>query len=93
MGINAQVKRGDCKGQNRKETHTESIASWAQKSNKSAGLVTTSRVTHASPGGLYAREYIIYLAHMQFVLVASTKHLNFTVKQILPIAIGKMIKR
>lgn len=58
MGITAQVKRGDCTGQNKKEAHTESIASWAYRSCKAAGLVTTSRVTHASPGGLYARQYI-----------------------------------
>lgn len=56
MGINAQVKRGDCLGQNKKEAQTESIAVWAQRSCKAAGLVTTSRVTHASPGGLYARK-------------------------------------
>lgn len=57
MGITAQVKRGDCTGQNKKEAQTESIASWAYRSCKAAGLVTTSRVTHASPGGLYARQY------------------------------------
>lgn len=55
MGVNAQVKRGDCSGQNNRETQTDSIAPWAQKGWKAAGSVTTSRVTHASPGGLYAR--------------------------------------
>lgn len=52
MGVGAKVKKGDCVFD--KETHTESIASWAQKSCKSAGLVTTTRVTHASPGGTYS---------------------------------------
>ena len=33
--------------------HTESIASWAMKAGKDAGLVTTTRVTHASPTGVY----------------------------------------
>lgn len=60
MGINAGVERGDCKGQNDKSAQTESIASWAQKGCKATGLVTTSRVTHASPGGLYARKRTKY---------------------------------
>lgn len=59
MGLNANVQRRDCKGQNKVESHTDSIAKWAQTSCKASGLVTTSRVTHASPGGLYAREYQI----------------------------------
>jgi alkaline phosphatase len=33
---------------------TESIASWAQKAGMDTGFVTTTRVTHASPAGLYA---------------------------------------
>jgi len=36
------------------KTHTESIAKWAQEAGKWAGLVTTARVTHASPAGVYA---------------------------------------
>lgn len=94
MGINAQVKRGDCNGQNKRETHTESIASWAQKGCKAAGFVTTSRVTHASPGGLYARKctrnnifiqgILIYFAHTEF---------NFYRSQTLPIANGKMTRK
>ncbi|ALC41458.1 CG1809 [Drosophila busckii] len=52
IGINAQVKRYSC------EDHTEhrvdSIAKWAQDAGKSAGFVTSARVTHASPAGVYA---------------------------------------
>lgn len=36
------------------EKRTESIASWAMKAGKEAGVVTTTRVTHASPAGVYA---------------------------------------
>lgn len=39
---------------NDKSRHTESIARWAIDAGKSVGLVTTARVTHASPAGLYA---------------------------------------
>lgn len=54
IGVNAQVKRGDCLSSTNSSTHTESIAKWAQDAGKWAGLVTTARVTHASPAGLYA---------------------------------------
>lgn len=54
IGVNAGVPRYDCTKASDYSTHTESIASWAQKANKATGFVTTSRVTHASPAGLYA---------------------------------------
>lgn len=54
IGVNSNVPRYDClKGQN-PEYWVESIAKWAQDAGKDAGLVTTARVTHASPGGVYA---------------------------------------
>lgn len=34
--------------------HTSSIAKWAIDSGKVAGVVTTTRITHASPAGVYA---------------------------------------
>lgn len=54
IGVNAQVKRKDCLAATDNRTHTESIAKWAQDAGKWAGLVTTTRVTHASPAGVYA---------------------------------------
>ena len=54
MGINANVPRYDCYRQNEPESRTTSITKWAQDNCKATGLVTTSRVTHASPGGVYA---------------------------------------
>lgn len=56
IGVNAQVPRYSCdKGtKDDIETHTESIASWAQKACKSTGIVTTTPVTDASPSGNYA---------------------------------------
>jgi alkaline phosphatase len=33
--------------------HVQSIAQWAQVKGKSTGLVTTARVTHASPAGVF----------------------------------------
>lgn len=54
IGLNAQATRKDCFDSMDNEKRTESIASWAMKAGKDAGLVTTTRVTHASPAGAYA---------------------------------------
>ncbi|XP_030379967.1 membrane-bound alkaline phosphatase [Scaptodrosophila lebanonensis] len=54
IGINAKVARYSCEGANTNEHHVDSIAQWAQDAGKDAGFVTSSRVTHASPAGLYA---------------------------------------
>lgn len=54
IGVNAQVQRGDCEAATANSTHVQSIAQWAQEAGKWAGLVTTARVTHASPAGVYA---------------------------------------
>ncbi|XP_013148031.1 PREDICTED: membrane-bound alkaline phosphatase-like [Papilio polytes] len=36
-------------------SHLDSIAAWALAAGRDAGIVTTTRVTHASPAGVYAR--------------------------------------
>lgn len=54
IGISAKVKLSDCEGTNDESAYVDSIAKWAQAANKATGLVTTTRVTHASPSGVYA---------------------------------------
>lgn len=54
LGLRAAVPRGNCERSVQPKFWTESIASWAQRSGALTGLVTTTRVTHASPAGLYA---------------------------------------
>ncbi|XP_044727874.1 membrane-bound alkaline phosphatase-like [Chrysoperla carnea] len=54
MGVTAAVKRKDCKAQSDPNNHVTSIAQWALDAGKAAGIVTTTRVTDASPGGTYA---------------------------------------
>lgn len=54
IGLNAKATRKNCLDSMDPEKRTESIASWAMKAGKDAGLVTTTRVTHASPAGVYA---------------------------------------
>ncbi|KAL5277614.1 hypothetical protein ACFFRR_002690 [Megaselia abdita] len=52
IGINAGVLLNDC---NENVAHrVTSIAKWSMDVGKSAGIVTTTRVTHASPAGTYA---------------------------------------
>ncbi|KAL0275007.1 UNVERIFIED_CONTAM: hypothetical protein PYX00_002999 [Menopon gallinae] len=54
IGVSAAVGRMDCLGMRNESNHVLSLAKWAQDAGKSTGLVTTTRVTHASPAGLYA---------------------------------------
>ncbi|XP_059617757.1 membrane-bound alkaline phosphatase-like [Phlebotomus argentipes] len=54
LGVNAQVPAGDCNAANDPATHVQSLARWALDAGKSAGIVTTTTVTHASPGANYA---------------------------------------
>ncbi|XP_005189231.1 membrane-bound alkaline phosphatase [Musca domestica] len=54
IGVNANVPRYDCLAGQNPAHWVDSIAKWAQDAGKDTGFVTTSRVTHASPAGLYA---------------------------------------
>ncbi|XP_061400943.1 membrane-bound alkaline phosphatase-like [Musca vetustissima] len=54
MGVTARVQRGHCEASKNTSYHVDSIAKWALDSGRQVGLVTTTRVTHASPAGLYA---------------------------------------
>ncbi|XP_068083960.1 membrane-bound alkaline phosphatase-like [Anabrus simplex] len=54
IGVTAAVSRGSCEGMRNQSNHVSSLLKWAQDSGKSTGIVTTARVTHASPAGAYA---------------------------------------
>jgi alkaline phosphatase len=54
FGVNLRVKRGDFEASNDEKNHVTSIMTWAQKAGKATGIVTTTRVTHASPAATYA---------------------------------------
>lgn len=54
LGVNPQVRFSDCKASLDEKNHVSSIMRWAQKAGKSTGIVTTTRITHASPAGAYA---------------------------------------
>ncbi|XP_061394794.1 membrane-bound alkaline phosphatase-like [Musca vetustissima] len=54
IGVNAHVGRDNCEAMRNTSNHVYSIAKWAMDAGKSAGFVTTTRITHASPAGVYA---------------------------------------
>ncbi|XP_075163559.1 alkaline phosphatase 1 isoform X2 [Haematobia irritans] len=54
IGVSPMVLKTDCQSATKVENQLESIASKAQAAGKATGIVTTTRVTHASPAGAYA---------------------------------------
>lgn len=53
VGVNAKVSLNNCSASLDKANHVDSIMQWAQDASKSTGVVTTTRITHASPSGCY----------------------------------------
>lgn len=52
--MTAKVPRSDCPASVPEDRRPTSLMQWAQWSGKATGIVTTTRVTHASPAGAYA---------------------------------------
>ncbi|KAF7995090.1 hypothetical protein HCN44_004562 [Aphidius gifuensis] len=52
IGVDSSAKFDNCLSS--KNARVSSIINWAQSQGKSTGLVTTTRVTHATPAALYA---------------------------------------
>ncbi|CAG9824655.1 unnamed protein product [Phaedon cochleariae] len=54
IGVSAAVSKKNCTAMNDPENHVDSIARLFQLKGKRSGLVTNTKVTHASPAGVYA---------------------------------------
>nr|XP_045597366.1 alkaline phosphatase, tissue-nonspecific isozyme-like [Procambarus clarkii] len=54
IGVDANVLLGDCDAMNVQDFHTRSILEDFQDAGRSTGIVTVTRVTHASPAGAFA---------------------------------------
>ncbi|KAK0061505.1 alkaline phosphatase [Biomphalaria pfeifferi] len=52
LGLNARAQFGNCSSTTGANVH--SILRWATNAGKSTGIVTTTRITHATPAGAYA---------------------------------------
>lgn len=55
IGVTAKVPKSDCPASVPADRHVTSIMQWAQWAGKATGIVTTTKVTDASPAGAYAR--------------------------------------
>ncbi|XP_014273688.1 alkaline phosphatase [Halyomorpha halys] len=54
LGVDVSVKRGDCNASLVEKSHLETLATLGQRAGKATGIVTTTRITHATPGAMYA---------------------------------------
>jgi len=54
IGVTSKVLLSDCPASVPEEHRVSSIMQWAQWAGKATGIVTTTRVTDASPAGAYA---------------------------------------
>lgn len=54
IGVTANVRRSDCPASALDDNRPTSIMQWAQRAGKATGIVTTTRVTDASPSGAFA---------------------------------------
>ncbi|KAK4874975.1 hypothetical protein RN001_014335 [Aquatica leii] len=54
VGVTAATKLSDCEAMNNETNQVSSVAQLFQLAGKRTGFVTTTRVTHSSPAGLYA---------------------------------------
>lgn len=55
LGVTAAVARRDCAASTDAAARVQSIAEWALAEGRDVGIVTTTRITHASPAGAYAK--------------------------------------
>ncbi|XP_021965791.2 alkaline phosphatase [Folsomia candida] len=54
VGVKSPVTFRDCRSQMNRTNQATSFIAWAQAAGKATGIITTTRVTHASPAGAYA---------------------------------------
>lgn len=54
VGVSANVTQKDCDAMLYKKNQVSSISKWAQDAGKATGIITTTRITHASPCANYA---------------------------------------
>jgi alkaline phosphatase len=54
LGFDSNAKLDECDVERNAKSQLSSIMTWAQMAGKHTGVVTTTRVTHATPAALYA---------------------------------------
>jgi alkaline phosphatase len=51
LSMSANVPLRNCSAENDKNNHVDSIFKFAQNAGKATGIVTNTRITHATPAG------------------------------------------
>ncbi|XP_023331803.1 alkaline phosphatase, tissue-nonspecific isozyme, partial [Eurytemora carolleeae] len=54
LGVDNRVKNGECEPELLKKARLDSIMNWGAMIGKEVGIVTTTRLTHATPGAVYS---------------------------------------
>jgi len=54
LGLDMKASYNVCDVDNIKRAEIESLADWGSNNGKDVGIVTTARITHATPGAMYA---------------------------------------
>jgi alkaline phosphatase len=54
LAVDGNVNLRECDAQRDNKTHVDSIFKYAQDAGRSTGIVTTTRITHATPAAAYA---------------------------------------
>lgn len=55
LGVDVKVNLSDLDQDVYEKSQLEGIMTWAQGSGKDTGIITTTRITHATPAGTYAK--------------------------------------
>ncbi|ELU10153.1 hypothetical protein CAPTEDRAFT_149113 [Capitella teleta] len=55
LGVTHKVEKDDCDASLEDKNRVSSIAEWFNKDGRSTGIITTARLTHATPAAVYAK--------------------------------------
>lgn len=58
LSMSAYVPLRDCAAESDEGNHVDSIFKFAQDAGKATGIVTNTRITHATPAGLYCSKML-----------------------------------
>lgn len=64
IGLSAAAIQGDCKSQNNTANHVDSIFKLAQDYGMRTGLITNTRITHATPAGNNQPSFIFFTSRL-----------------------------
>lgn len=54
LGVDSSIKYNTCDAEQLKKASIPSMMNWSKKHGKKVGIISTARITHATPGAVYA---------------------------------------